>query len=241
MTFFSAASLYSLTPRIVGGSVVSSIEDVPYQVSVRLNDQHHCGGIIISKNYVLTAAACVISGTLNQYTIRAGSLINNYGGTLHQISRIIRHEQFYINNLNIPVNDIALIQVSSPFIFDGSRDAVPLVEQPARVGSVARISGWGWMNSTFPLQLRRASVQLIDTRVCNNKYGGNVPPNQICAYTRGQDACQADAGGPLVVGLRLAGIISWGKGCALQNYPGVFTDVYAYRNWITFYTGVISQ
>ena len=225
----------------MGGSVVTNIEDVPYQVSVRLNDKHHCGGVIISNNYVLTAAACVVSGSISQYTIRAGSLIHNYGGTLHQISQIIRHERFYINNQNIPVNDIALIQVRTPFIFDGTRDAVPLVKQPSRAGSNARISGWGWVNSTFPLQLRRANVQLIDTRVCNNKYGGNVPEYQICAYTRGQDACQADAGGPLVVGLRLAGIISWGKGCALQDYPGVYTDVYSYRNWITSYTGVLSQ
>ena len=235
---FSAESLNFLTPRIVGGSIVSSIEDIPYQVSIQLGSKHYCGGVIISNNYVLTAAACVTAGTTYAYTIRAGTLCHNYGGSIHQVSKIIVHPNYYTNNYNIPVNDIALIQVTIPFTLDGTKDAIPIADLPARVGSVAKISGWGWMNSSFPIQLRKANVQIINKSSCNATYQGRLPAGQICTYTGGRDSCQADGGGPLVTGIHLTGIISWGKGCAVQGYPGVYTDVYAYRQWINRYVPI---
>lgn len=45
-------------PRIVGGRD-AEINQFPYQISLRLYNQHICGGSIISKNYIITAAHCV--------------------------------------------------------------------------------------------------------------------------------------------------------------------------------------
>lgn len=67
----------------------------------------------------------------------------------------------------------------------------------------------------------------------------------ICAgYEDGKkDACNHDSGGPLIVGFdedkpSLIGVVSWGKGCGLPNYPGVYSSVTYYRKWINDKTGI---
>lgn len=61
----------------------------------------------------------------------------------------------------------------------------------------------------------------------------------LCAGTMAdpvKDTCQGDSGGPLAVNnggqWTLAGITSWGYGCADPDYPGVYTRVTTYTSWI---------
>ena len=79
-------------------------------------------------------------------------------------------------------------------------------------------------------------IPIIDTRVCNEAYDsfGGLPAGQICAAhpAGGKDACQGDSGGPLAVDGKLAGVVSWGNGCAKKGYPGAYTEVAAFREWI---------
>merc|ERR1711944_347693 len=53
------------------------------------------------------------------------------------------------------------------------------------------------------------------------------------AYTK--DSCQGDSGGPMTCGEGdmdpLCGIDSWGRGCALAGYPGVYTQASPYVDW----------
>lgn len=47
---------------------------------------------------------------------------------------------------------------------------------------------------------------------------------------------QGDSGGPLVCEFDKTwvqvGIVSWGIGCGRKGYPGIYTEVSYYRNWI---------
>ena len=56
--------------------------------------------------------------------------------------------------------------------------------------------------------------------------------SMICAGSAGKDSCQGDSGGPLTQAGLLVGVVSWGEGCADEGYPGVYTEVSYFLDWI---------
>ncbi|XP_076630161.1 trypsin-1 [Colletes latitarsis] len=238
--------LNPLTPtgQIVGGNAVS-IEKVPHQVSLQSSGFGFCGGSIISDQWVVTAAHCMVYPA-DWITVRAGSATKSSGGTLHKVSEVIVHENYVTNWYGVPENDVAVMRVSTPFKMDRTRQPIKLFRQneEAREGISASVTGWGATReggSTTDV-LQEVSVPIVSKRSCNEAYKsyGGVPEGQICAAVPegGKDACQGDSGGPLTIGGRLAGLVSWGYGCARKGYPGVHTEVAAFSNWISSKTGV---
>uniref|UniRef100_A0A672NN61 trypsin n=1 Tax=Sinocyclocheilus grahami TaxID=75366 RepID=A0A672NN61_SINGR len=88
----------------------------------------------------------------------------------------------------------------------------------------------------IPATLRTVKLPIVSSTVCNatDSFNGNITENMICAgYSEGgKDACKGDSGGPLVCEGRVYGIVSWGNGCADAQYPGVYTSVSRFRQWI---------
>ncbi|XP_044903893.1 serine protease 33 isoform X1 [Felis catus] len=149
--------------------------------------------------------------------------------------------------------DLALLQLSRPVSLSARIQPVCLPEPGARppLRAPCWVTGWGSLHPGVPLPewrpLQGVRVPLLDTRTCDRLYhvGTSVPraehivlPGNLCAgYVEGhKDACQGDSGGPLtcVTSGRwvLVGVVSWGKGCALPNRPGVYTNVATYSPWI---------
>lgn len=227
--------------RIVGGVEVE-IEDVPYQASLQASGFAFCGGIIISKKWVMTAGHCIIYPT-DVVRIRVGSNRKTKGGSLHSVKTIIRHENFKINRFGMPENDIAVINIKDTFKFDATRQPIPMFDQDeeSQEGISAIISGWGAIRQGGEQSkiLQVVAIPIISKKECNDAYDG-IPEGQICAALPqgGKDSCQGDSGGPIAIQGRLAGIVSWGAGCAKPGYPGVYTEVAANRNWVRNKTGI---
>lgn len=172
-------------------------------------------------------------------TVRAGSSIMGKGGSVHLVDKIVLHEKYAINEHGIPINDVAVIRVKDPFQFDDKRRPINLydVEEESKAGVMAVVTGWGKTSQGSPIQLQTVSMPIVSKEICNEAYKnfGGLPKAQICAAYYGEggkDACDGDAGGPLTIEGRLAGIVSWGNGCAKPDFPGVYTEIAAHRDWI---------
>ncbi|XP_046749097.1 trypsin-3-like [Diprion similis] len=228
--------------RIVGGRN-GTIEEVPYQISSLLDGSHNCGGSIINEFWIVSAAHC-FQRDFSRYSVRIASTWRNAGGIIHQLDQIINHP-----NYSSPVtyaNDIALLKVKEPMDFSAQVQPIPLPQQYEMVpeGEFSTISGWGtirWLVGPAADIVQIAEVPVTSPEYCATAYGQSwITDDMLCAgYPEGGiDACQGDSGGPLVVHGVLHGAVSWGSGCALAGYPGVYARVSYFRDWIRENTGM---
>ncbi|XP_029161396.1 trypsin-1-like [Nylanderia fulva] len=227
-----------LESRIIGGTS-TTIDKYPYQVSLHYNNKLVCGGSIISKEWILTAAHCVYGLKVSLFKIRVASSYHDNGGILiTDISSIIWHESFDEDNYDY---DVALIKLLKPLSLDRNTKIITLATPSIviKTGNNAVVSGWGKTsaNGESSKVLQTLKIPIFDQEACRKVYARwrIVTPNMLCAgfTTGGKDTCQGDSGGPLVYNSVQIGIVSWGAQCASAGYPGVYTRISTIRSWIT--------
>ncbi|EMP27412.1 Anionic trypsin [Chelonia mydas] len=214
--------------KIVGGYTCS----VPYQVSLN-SGYHFCGGSLINNQWVVSAAHCYKS----RIEVRLGEYnIDVVEGTEQFIRaiKIIRHPKY---NSRLLDNDIMLIKLATQANLNSRVATIPLPSACVAAGTQCLISGWGntlSSGSNYPELLQCLDAPVLTDAVCSAAYPGQITKNMICVGfpEGGKDSCQGDSGGPVVCNGVLQGIVSWGIGCAQQGYPGVYTKVCNYVDWI---------
>ncbi|XP_058627252.1 chymotrypsinogen B2-like isoform X2 [Onychostoma macrolepis] len=235
--------------RIVGGE--DAMAGVwPWQVSIHvIGIGHDCGGTLITKDWVLSAAHCFQrndeSDTVMYFGRRSQSG-SNLNEASRRASRIINHPNYGSPPFD---NDIALVQLSSSVNFSDYIRPVCLaaVNSTFVTGTESWVTGWGKLQpgaTQFPDVLQEVMIPVVSDSDCNKNYGGGFTKNMMCAgllNEGGKGACQGDSGGPMVSrngSLWIqSGIVIFGRRCADPTFPTVFARVSQYQDWIKSYMG----
>uniref|UniRef100_A0A6I8NSC4 Peptidase S1 domain-containing protein n=1 Tax=Ornithorhynchus anatinus TaxID=9258 RepID=A0A6I8NSC4_ORNAN len=221
----------------------------PWQVSLRFQGKHICGGSLIDQRWVLTAAHCFASSKSSSYYHVGVGELNLY--SLHPfkltpVKQIIINEKFKTRAED--GGDIALVELDRPVTFSKNVKKINLPSSgDAEVLLKAQcwVTGWGNIQYKVPLpppyKLQEVQITIFKLEECQPIFhivSHEIQKDMFCAgdKKKWQDSCQGDSGGPLACKINgawtLIGVVSWGIRCATPNFPGVYTNVSYYRDWI---------
>jgi secreted trypsin-like serine protease len=245
--------------QVVGGTKVPDGK-YPFMASLQADTsrrppskEHFCGGTLIDRDSVLTAAHCAtfIGNTTDQNTLSFRDVRIVVGVTVldsgqGQVRRIARLSDISIHprfNGRSGAYDVAVIDLDRPVEGIQSIELAPIgSDSLEKAGSRARVAGWGSLLKVppqenrpevkFPNRMREARIPIVSDQRCDRAYQGDVVRRlMMCAGRKDRSVCFGDSGGPLFVTVegrpRELGITSFGRGCAAKGFPAVFTEVSA--------------
>ncbi|XP_053723757.1 elastase-1-like [Synchiropus splendidus] len=233
--------------RVVGGEVASP-NSWPWQISLQYrsgsNYYHTCGGTLIEKGWVMTAAHCVDSSRTWRVVLGEHALNSNSGREqIKSVSKVYIHPGWDSSSV-AKGYDIALLRLSSDATLNSyvQLGSLPPSGQILPHNNFCYITGWGRTSTGGSLsqQLKQAYLPVVDHKTCTSSgwWGSTVKTTMVCAGGAAEAGCNGDSGGPLnclVNGkYTVHGIASFvsGFGCNARQKPTVFTRVSAYISWM---------
>jgi secreted trypsin-like serine protease len=235
--------------EVVGGQD-TTIAEHPWQIALTTNSGFQfCGGSILNASWVLTAQHCVTGGDADMRIVAGITRISQQAsGQIRAIDAIATFPGFVDVTEG---RDVSLVHLASPLDLSGANArAIPIVTQAdaaagaTDAGVISNVSGWGTLSAGGPSPdiLQEVDIPLVSNADAQAAYAPQetITDDQLGAGilgVGGVDTCQGDSGGPLTVPVagstKLAGVTSWGFGCADPDFPGMYARVSSFASWIT--------
>ena len=242
--------------QVVNPDRIAKPGEFPWMVAFEVWDQirrswvQFCGGTIVAPKVVLSAVHCNnFPLEFVRVVVQAVVLDGSNSIRYYRLATVETHPQFGRVVLKLSngktlkglVNDFALFVLTD----DPGVAPVPLTSAATkkdvfafRAGSAI---GWGVTSAgkTNPQLLVLDNLPIVDDLTCGQSYSP-LQGSMLCAGMKkgGKDTCQGDSGGPLVVDnkskglLEQAGVISFGEGCGVPEFYGIYSAVTEGRTWI---------
>ncbi|GHD90784.1 S1 family peptidase [Streptomyces naganishii] len=236
LALFTAPCAAAVPQPVVGGTTTTT---AAYPFVMQITDasgNQFCGGTLVAARKVVTAAHCVVDESTDSVRVVGGrTYLNGTDGTVSKVSRIWVDPGYTDATSG---DDVAVLTLSTSMPYTAAKYVSASDTGVYTAGATARVLGWGTTSESggSSNQLRTATVPVMSDSSCRDSYGSDfVASDMVCAgySSGGVDTCQGDSGGPLFIGGVLAGITSWGNGCAEAGYPGVYTR-------LTTFSGLVS-
>lgn len=231
----------TIMPKIIGGNLSDKTDWSWMTALVYKSDvQVFCGGSLIAKDWVLTAAHCVAgkTGQALEVLVNRPNVLSTQGERI-SVKQIVIHPSF--NAINFQ-NDVALLKLSRSAQAEPIEILSPYSEQDS-AGQNALALGWGNTSTyrqLYPDDLQQVILPIVSNTTCKEHMVG-IEDTMLCAgfAEGGKDTCEGDSGGPLIVfdadsgAWRQAAVTSFGvAACAAQGYYGVYARLKAYAAFI---------
>ncbi|XP_058453523.1 CLIP domain-containing serine protease B10-like [Malaya genurostris] len=253
-----------LADRIYGGES-TSLEEFPWYalleyVTKKGERVFECGGSLINKRYVLTAAHCLDNVKLDDGEIFANVRLGEHNTatdvdceeddgevTCSDPPQNIGFEEVIVHPRYSKVDqnqhhDIALVRLDRDATLSKYVTPICLPEagfSPTKAGQNVTITGFGHTGRKRHSGIKqKAHVPIVDPDQCQAKWGKRITvgDGQLCAGGHFNiDACHGDSGGPLMTQRlywTIEGIVSFGNRCGLEGWAGMYTRVASYVGWI---------
>jgi len=217
-----------VAPRIIGGEDVS-VDEYPFFVFVESTADYYgyvsiCGGSLVAPDMVLSAAHC--KDAYDKFDVYLHPKYAEYYSSVNNDFMVVKLNKSTAENLKAE-----------------GRKPVPMdiagISWDYEDGKSLWTMGVGDTHphpdiDDFPDGLQHVEVKYVDQCACEEAMFGAIDESMMCASDPGQDACQGDSGGPLYDKENdvLVGIVSWGYGCADEQFPGVYARIGEEWSWI---------
>ncbi|WP_434587097.1 S1 family serine peptidase [Streptomyces sp. A5-4] len=235
----------SPTAAVVGGNPAATTDVAPYLVSVNatswFGSEHVCGGFLRDASTVITTAHCVDGQTPSSLSVKFGGLDRTALPQTHQVSTVKRYAGY---NSVTKAGDVAILKLGTMVSVGNGVQFAKLATSNPAPGTMATVTGWGRLrelDTDLPTAQHTVQVPITTAAACQAAYpnpndGGTVldTGSMLCAgpAAGGQGICKGDSGDPLVVNGTVVGIVSWARGCAEPNSPGVYSSIAHYHSWL---------